>query len=161
MKILGYILAFVIAVFALIPTKNLFFLMQKELASQQIIVNVDKIGEFPFDLGLNNVDIFYKNIKVSHVDNINLLALIVFNKIDIKNIKINFQNLFIKYLDVKISIFNPLKIYIKGKGNFGDIDGIVNLKDRILKVYIINLKNNNIKYFLKKDKKGYFYATKF
>ena len=161
MKILGYILAFLIAVFAFIPTKNLFFLMQKELSSQQIIINSDKIREFPFDLGLNNVDIFYKNIKVSHIDNINLLALIIFNKINIKNIKINFQNLFIKDLNAKISILNPLKIYIKGKGNFGDINGVINLKDRILKIYIINLKYNNIKYFLKKDKKGYFYATKF
>ena len=161
MKILGYILVFLIAVFAFVPTKNLFFLLQKDFSSQQVIINANEIKEFPFDLGLNDIDVFYKKIKISHIDKINFLTFLVFNRVDIKNIKINFQNLFVNNLNAKISLFNPMKIYIKGHGNFGDIDGIINLKDKILKIYIINLKNNNIKYFLKKDKKGYFYATKF
>ena len=84
-----------------------------------------------------------------------------FNSLKATNIDIDFGNLNISNLDITYSIINPSKIYIKGDSNFGRIDGIVDLIDRKIKVYILNLSNSTLKAILRKDKKGYFYYELF
>jgi hypothetical protein len=65
-------------------------------------------------------------------------------------------------LDDAIStILNPTNIIVKGKSNFGVIDGEINIPKRSGKIYIRNITNSEIKKFLKKDKKGYYYYAKF
>ena len=69
--------------------------------------------------------------------------------------------LIIDSLKAFYTLFYPIKVFIKGKSNFGKIDGNIDLVKREIKIYILNLTDNSIKSFLKKDKKGYFYYAKF
>jgi len=161
MKILGYILLFFTFFIAFLPQENIFFKLQNILAKEKIFLNVNTIKENPFSLSLNKINVYYKDINISNINNIDILMGLFFNKISSKDIKINFQNLKINYLNIDYALYNPLNILLQGKANFGNIKGYINLKNQKGKIYILDLKNTNLQYFLKKDKKGYFYEISY
>jgi len=160
MKFLTIFLSFFIGLIVFMPKDNLFFTLQKELKKENIYINSD-IKSNIIDLSLSNSKVFINGINLATIKQTTILPLLVFNKIELKNIKIDFNNLNINNLKIQYSLLNPINIIIKGKSNFATIDGFVNLKNRDMKIYLLNLTNNSIKPFLKKDKKGYFYAQKF
>ena len=157
MRIISYIVLFFISLIAFLPQENIFFEIQKLLSKNKIYINVDSFNNKPYTLHLRNVKIYYNNVNFLDVDEIKTLLFFIFNKIQLENIKLNFQNLKINILNIKYNLFDPYEIIINGISNFGNIDGYINLKNKKGKIYILNLKNNNLKYFLKKDQKGYFY----
>ena len=59
------------------------------------------------------------------------------------------------------SIFHPTVVYVKGTSNVGMIEGTIDLLAKKLIFYFPNLKSKNLQTILKKDKRGYFYATTF
>jgi len=160
MKFLIIIFSFSIGFIIFMPKENLFFTLQKELSKQNIYIDT-KIKNNLFTLNLKNSHIFVNGINIANIKQTSVLALLLFNKIDIHNININFNNLKIKTLYIQYSILNPLKIDINGISNFANIKGDIDLKTNTLKVYLLNLTNNPIKSFLHRDQKGYFYVQKF
>jgi hypothetical protein len=114
-----------------------------------------------FSLTLKDSKVFVNKINFFNIQKTTILPLIVYNKIEMNNIKIDFKNLKINNINIIYSIINPMKITIKGSANFANIQGSIDLKTKKLKVYLLNLTNNSIKSFLKKDKKGYFYVQTF
>ena len=161
MKYIGYFLLFLIFFTIFLPRENMFFSLQDILTKDKIYVNTKNIENNIFDLSLNNNKIYYKDINIAKINKIKSLLFIIYNKVELKNIKLNFQNLKINFLNFKYALFSPYKILISGLANFGKIDGFIDIKKEKGKIYLLNLKDNNIKYFLKKDKKGYFYEIAF
>lgn len=158
-KFFLFLLGLLIGLVIFMPKDNLYYTAQKFLAKEKVYINSDiKSGLI---LDLSNGKIYQNGIDFADFQNVKILPFLLFNKIEAKNIEINMQNLRIDNLNISYSILNPVKVYIKGMANFGKIDGEVNLLKREIKVYILNLTNGNIKSFLKKDKKGYFYYAKF
>jgi len=160
MKTLAIILSFFIGLVVFVPKENLFFTLQKELNKQHICIDT-KTKENLLSLKLRNSKIFVNNINFFNIQKTDILFLLLYNKINIENIKIDFKNLKINHLNIIYSVLNPLNISIKGSANFANIEGNIDLKTKKLKVYLLNLTNSSIKSFLKKDKKGYFYVQTF
>ena len=161
MRILGYILLFIIVFIGSFPKENLIFSLQKELNTKNIHINFDNIKDYSFELLLKNVDLVYKNIDFLKASNLKIKMFFITNTISGKNIDLNFQNIKLKNVNVTYTLFAPKKIIIRGDSNIGIIDGEVDLLKNKLKIYFVNLSNNDIKYFLKHDNKGYFYETYF
>jgi len=160
MKFLTIIISFFIGIIIFMPKENLFFTLQKELKKENIYINTTTSSNL-FNLHLKDSSIFVNGINIAKIKNTDILPLIFFNQINIKNIKIDFNKLNINNLTLTYSILNPLYINIKGKSDFANIIGDIDLKNRKIKIYLLNLTNNTIKSFLRKDKKGYFYAQQF
>jgi len=160
MKTLTIIISILLGVILFMPKENLFFTLQKELSKQNIYINT-KTSSNLLSLNLSNSTIFVDKMDLAKIKQTNILPLIFFNKIELNKISINFNNLQIKHLNIIYSILDPFKIKIDGNSNFANITGIINLKNHKLKIYLLNLTNNTIKSFLKKDKKGYFYVQTF
>lgn len=160
MKFLTIILSFFIGLIIFMPKENLFFTLQKELKKENIFINT-KASSNLIDLKLDNSKIFVNKINIANIESIKITPLLFFNKIDLKNIKIDFNHLNIDNLNLTYSILTPFNVDIKGSSNFATIKGFIDLKNRNMKIYLLNLTNKTIKSFLKKDKKGYFYAQKF
>jgi len=153
--LIGFFLGFII----FMPKNNLYFTLQKYLSKKNIYIN-SKIDS-SVSLNLKNGIIYYNGMDIITFDKVKILPFIFFNKIEAYNLKIKFQNLKIRKIDIVYSIVNPFKVYINGNSNFGEIKGNVNLLKKHIKIYILNLSNNILKKFLKKDKKGYFYYATF
>lgn len=160
MKFLTIILSFFIGLIIFMPKENLFFTLQKELKKENIFINT-KTSSNLIDLKLDNSKIFVNKINIANIESIKITPLLFFNKIDLKNIKIDFNHLNIDNLNLTYSVLTPFNVDIKGSSNFATIKGFIDLKNRNMKIYLLNLTNKTIKSFLKKDKKGYFYAQKF
>jgi hypothetical protein len=140
------------------PKDNLYYTLQKYLEKEKVYINSDiKSG---IDLKLINGTVYYNKMDVLTFKNIDILPFILFNEIKADNIKI-IDKYKINSIKAFYTIFYPIKIFIKGKSSFGELDGYVDLVKREIKVYILNLTDTSLKNFLKKDKKGYFYYAKF
>jgi len=156
----SFLIGFYIGFIIFIPKNELIFTIEKYLKKENIYINA-KYKESLFSEEIKNAKIFINSINLIEFKKAKILPLLFYNKININNISINFKNLKINNLNITYFIINPFKILIKGNSNFGKINGFIDLKKRILKVYIINLTNSNLKTFLRRDKKGYFYYEKF
>jgi len=159
-KIFIFLIGLIIGLTVFMPKKSLYFTLQHFLQKEKIYIN-SEINSNIISLNLKNGTIFYKGIDAIKFKDIVIYPFLLFNNIKANNINIDFENLNINNLDLAYSIINPLKIYIKGDSNFGKIDGVVDLVNRKIKVYILNLNNSTLKAILKKDKKGYFYYESF
>ena len=158
-KFLIFLAGLLLGIIFFMPKDNLYYTAQKFLAKENIYINSSvKSG---INLDLTNGKVYQNGIEFMDFQEIKVTPFLVFNKIKANNIKINFQNLNINNINITYSIINPLKVYISGTSNFGKIKGNINLIKKEVKVYILNLTNNNLKSFLRKDKKGYFYYAKF
>jgi len=159
-KFFIFLIGLIIGLTVFMPKKSLYFTLQHFLQKEKIYIN-SEINSNIISLNLKNGTIFYKGIDAIKFKDIVIYPFLLFNNIKANNINIDFENLNINNLDLAYSIINPLKIYIKGDSNFGKIDGVVDLVNRKIKVYILNLNNSTLKAILKKDKKGYFYYESF
>ena len=158
-KIFIFLTGFLMGIIFFMPKDNLYYTAQKYLAKENIYINSSvKNGAV---LDLKNGKVYQNGIDFASFKNIKIMPFLFFNKITAEDIKINLQNLNIDNLNITYSVINPIKVYINGSSNFGKITGEINLIKKEIKVYILNLTNNNIKSFLRKDKKGYFYYAKF
>ena len=159
-KFFIFLIGLIIGLTVFMPKKSLYFTLQHFLQKEKIYIN-SEINSNIISLNLKNGTIFYKGIDAIKFKDIVIYPFLLFNNIKANNINIDFENLNINNLDLAYSIINPLKIYIKGDSNFGKIDGVVDLVNRKIKVYILNLNNSTLKAILKKDKKEYFYYESF
>ena len=158
-KFTVFIVGLFLGLIVFMPKDNLYFTLQKYLAKENIYIN-SKINSFN-TLNLENGTVYYNGMDIITFNKIKIFPFVFFNRIDVNNLKIKLENLDIKQADITYSILNPLKVYIKGSSNFGDIDGEIDLIKRKIKIYILNLNNRFLKNMLKKDKKGYFYYAAF
>lgn len=161
MKKVFYVVLFFISFIWFFPKDNLFFSVQDILSKNQIYLPSVKVEDKGYKLNIKDVKIYYNKMDIGSIENIDFFSFLVYNRIFLSNIKLNFQDLFIKKLNINYFIVSPFKISIVGDANFGKIDGFFDLKDKKGKIYILDIKNNDIKSLLNKDKKGYFYAFSF
>ena len=161
MKKVFYVVLFFISFIWFFPKDNLFFSVQDILSKNQIYLPSVKVEDKGYKLNIKDVKVYYNKMDIGSIENIDFFSFLVYNKFYLSNIKLNFQDLFIKKLNINYFIVSPFKISIVGDANFGKIDGFFDLKDKKGKIYILDIKNNDIKSLLNKDKKGYFYAFSF
>ena len=160
MKKAFYLVLFFLSFFWFFPKESLFFSLQDTLAKNRIYLP-SKVKDKGYKLNIKKTKIYYNKIDFGKIENIDFFSFLIYNKAFLSNIKLNFQELFIKKLDISYFVLSPFKVNIVGDANFGKIDGFLDLKDKKGKIYILDIKNNDIKSLLNKDKKGYFYAFSF
>ena len=158
-KFLIFLCGLIFGLIVFMPRDNLYYTLQKYLSKENIYINSDI--DSSININLKKGTVYYNGMDLVTFNKVIISPFIFFNKIEADNIKIKFQDLKITKIDVIYSIINPLKVYIKGSSNFGEINGYIDLVKRKIKIYILNLNNNFLKNFLKKDKKGYFYYVSF
>ncbi|GAB6075072.1 hypothetical protein [Nautilia lithotrophica] len=161
-KFFAILLGFIIGFYFFMPKKNLFYLIQNKLYQTYNIALKTDIKSNIFKLSLTNGNIYFKNIKIATFKNADIYPYIIYNKIEISNIKIPINNLIIYKSKLIQTITNPLIIKIKAFSNFAKkIYGEIDISKKEIKLYFNDIKNKSIKQILKKDKKGYYYYEKF
>jgi len=157
MRLLLIIVGFLSSLIIFMPKSNLYFKLQELLQTKNIYINSDIKDSFVLEL--KNGIVYINKMDVIKFKDCKILPFILYNNLKCDNI--NFLNNYKLNLNTTYSILNPTNIIVKGKSNFGVIDGEINIPKRSGKIYIRNITNSEIKKFLKKDKKGYYYYAKF
>jgi len=161
MKILLSIILFIISTIVFIPQSNILFTLQKNMQKEKIYLNYYKLTQHPFNLTLEKNTIIYDKIKIANISNISTLIGLFYNKIDISNVSISFNNLKIDKIILTNNILSPFIINIKAISKFANISGYIDLKNKKIILHFAKLKNKNLQKLLQHNKQGYFYEESF
>lgn len=164
------ILGIFFAWFALVifmPKTELYYALEKKLEKEEIKLNEQSINEGLFSLNVNDVDIYFKGVKVATIQNLSFFTVLFYTHIEVKKLIFDklLQNKVPKMAekaDIAYNILSPLTINIDANGTFGIVKGEVSLSSYKIHLNFIEVgKIDTIQPFLKKDAKVWFYEKSF
>ena len=140
------------------PKKELYFLLEKSLYEKGIVIDNEEIVEGILSLTIKHPSIYFNGLDMATVDEIRLWSLVLYTKLDFNNFKVTnelISDLSSDSIDISHSILSLTKIFITSSGQLGDVNGTVELKERVIHLDIPNGENADLfKRYLKKDKKN-------
>jgi hypothetical protein len=127
---IGYIVFLLFIAF--IPIKNLYFLGQEELLKKNIFVNESSISTFFVSTTIEGATFYFEDIKALNAKSIGINIFGLYNSFYFEDINIDkalkdFLPLKIQDLSIVYSILYPTKAFISGEGDFGVLEGYVDL----------------------------------
>lgn len=135
----AYAVFFLLALMYFTPKESLYFLLEKELKTYDVIISNEELKDSGFTLKLENAELFVKSIKSASAKEVNVKIFALYNSVTLSDITLSsvaasFIPLKIDELSVAYSILNPLKIKAYGVGEFGEAGAAFNLLDRTLHI---------------------------
>jgi hypothetical protein len=167
-KIIGgfFLLLIFLVIFA--PKEQIYYLIEKNLEKEKIIISNENFKETPFGFTIDNADIYFEGIKMAHIKSLSLNIFLLYNQLKLESVEIDkgFQNIAPKSIDTLSAVFSiikPYKIAIDGVGSFGEVKGGVylNMNKLFLRFPKTDKDIRVFRKFLKKDKKGLYYEKFF
>ena len=155
------------AILIFMPKQKFYYTLERELLKQGVEINEKSIEEGIFSLNITDAKIYVKGIEVANIDEINFFTLLFYSNVTISSIIIDdylkeYTPGDINKLIIMHSLLAPLKAFVTISGDFGIAEGIVDVKNRDLRIDIVDIeKVKSIKSMLKKDEKGWYYETSF
>jgi hypothetical protein len=174
-KILLNILIFFIALFVAtiltLPKENLWFKMEELAFKKEVIFSDEILSSNPVFLNIENLTLSVAGMEALKFEKAQVLPLLFFNTIEISNLNVGkdlqqFKEIAIEKLVVTYSVFQPIKIFLDGEGEFGTLKGRVNVLENTIDILLFpseKLKKVNeiMKHFKKLENGGYVYNAKF
>ena len=145
------------------PKQELYFLLEKELEKNDIIISNEKFTDKWFGLEISDADIYLKGIKVAQAKQLNLNVFFFYNQLTVDSITTdkgihNVAPKSIEDITATFTLLKPYKIAIESRGSFGFIEGGAYLNLNKLLLRFNQAKEiNSFRKFLKKDAKGLYY----
>ncbi len=162
-----FLFTFIISFIAFMPKKNIYFYIEKELNKNRVLIYNEKIKETPIELDIKDGIINYQGLDIAKFNDINFKPYLFINTLKAKGIKLldiakEALDLEIDSIVLKETLLKPFIITIQADGNFGKAIGYIDLKNRLIHIEIVDAQNIlNLKRFLRKNKKGWYYERKF
>ncbi|UFH59302.1 hypothetical protein [Sulfurovum mangrovi] len=166
-KILTLIVVLWLALIVMMPKQEIYYLLEQELAKQDIKISSEKIREGWFTFTLKEPSIYVKGIKVATVEELEVFTLLFYTRGSLKGLLLDrslerFAPREVDQAVVTHSVVNPLNMMITASGIFGEADGSVNLMERQLRMrFSQSNKLGMLRSKLKKDGEGWLYETSF
>jgi len=164
-KILLLLVVFLFSVIVFAPKRELYYLLERELLKQDIIINNAQIDSGLFTLTLTGLQIYVKGIEVARVDEVEIFSLLAYNRVSATGIETE-SSLYrvlptkVKSVELEYQIFNPTAIQIDTNGTFGRASGSVDTNKMHLKL-IEEGAITALKPMLKKSEEGWYYELSF
>jgi hypothetical protein len=159
-RIIGGFFLFILFLWLFSPKQELYYLLEKELKKNDIIISNETVKDTWFGINLQNADVYVKGVRMAQIADLELNIFFLHNTLTINEIKTNeaVHNVAPKVINqalVKYSIMNPLNIELNGLGSFGTLEGNVNLIEKEITVLFPVAKDiKAFRKFLKKDETG-------
>ncbi|MFT7879461.1 MAG: hypothetical protein ABXS91_03615 [Sulfurimonas sp.] len=166
-KIVTVIVVLWLAVIVMMPKQEIYYLLEQELAKNDIKISSEKIGEGWFTFTLKEPSIYVKGIKVATVKEIELFTLLFYTRGTLEGLQLDpslerFAPREIDHAVVTHSVVNPMNMIIDANGLFGEAAGSVNVMERGIRMKFSQRKNlGMLSSKLKKDGEGWLYETSF
>ncbi|HHB94453.1 MAG TPA: hypothetical protein ENK88_04840, partial [Campylobacterales bacterium] len=80
-KIIGgfFLLLIFLVIFA--PKQQIYYLLEKELAKNDIVISNEKFSDNLLGLSISDADIYVKGIKMAHIKSVDLDIFLLYNKL--------------------------------------------------------------------------------
>lgn len=162
-----YILCIVIV---LIPKEKLFFTAESFLAENHLFLSGETLSNRFFYLDIENAQVMADDLEIGSIETIRMMPWVAFNRITITSVSLapayrSFLPEKIDEIVLTYSVLHPLSIDIRGKGDFGECSGTVDLADQ--KVRVVFEPTQQLRQYpllvfkLHKEKEGLVYESAF
>lgn len=139
-KIFTYLILTLLIVIVLLPKTQGYYYLENVLKKQNIIISNETNSDLGLSFHINNANIYYNKMKVCKLEKSFILFTLFYNHLNISDVKIS--NDFAQFIPQNIEnisfshhIFLPHKISMHANGDFGLMNGWVDLWER--KIYIL------------------------
>lgn len=154
-RLFGGFFLLIIFLWLVSPKQELYFLLEKELEKNDIIISNEHFVDTWYGLKISDADIYVKGIKIATAQSLELQIFFLYNKLTVDNIKTEVEPKSIDTITAVFNVIKPYKVAIKSSGSFGSIAGGIYIMDKKLLLRVIEAKNiKAFKKFLKHDTKG-------
>jgi len=138
-KVFLVLLSFYLAIVFLMPKVSLYYTLKTLLAQQHVVLQQTKVKDRWFDLKISGLKLYYDGIESAEVETVKILPWLFFNQIKAENLKAgkDVKKMFDFQADevlIRHSVIAPFVAEISASGNFGKIDGTLELKKGKLKL---------------------------
>ncbi len=169
-KILWFF-AFIYMIIIFLPKTEMYYQLESYLKQNQIVFNDESTRDILGVFSVKNARVFYEKLEVGKIDSMNFYPFIFYNKFSIN--KASFNNSLKQFVPKNIenisfsnTIFYPIKIWISGNGDFGDLSGEIDLNKRKISIRLKPAANFLSKYSdiarnFTKDKDQYIYEKNY
>ena len=151
----------------MMPKQEMYYLLEQELAKEDIKISSEKISEGLFTLTVKDPSVYVKGIKVATIKEIHLFTLLFYTRGSLEGLLLDsslerFAPREIDQAVVTYSVLNPVNVAIEANGVFGEADGKVNLIQKQVTMRFSQSQNlGMLRSQLKKDGEGWLYETSF
>ena len=167
-KKIGTVIAVLwLAIIVMMPKQEMYYLLEQELAKEDIKISSEKISEGLFTLTVKDPSVYVKGIKVATIKEIHLFTLLFYTRGSLEGLLLDsslerFAPREIDQAVVTYSVLNPVNVAIEANGVFGEADGKVNLIQKQVTMRFSQSQNlGMLRSQLKKDGEGWLYETSF
>ena len=170
-KLFIYVVVFFTFFIIFLPKESFYYLLEKELQKQQVIISNEDKNEKLFSFDIKNADVYYQGINIGVIEKTDFTTYLFYTKINFDNVSFldslsSFAPTPIDNISIEHSILNINKIKIDAKGVFGELTGDLNIFARELKIELKasdKMKNSYSKLLknMRFDNERYLYEYKF
>jgi len=167
-----YALLFIVALMVFVPKKSLYYLVERELQKEHIVIDNEVLEEKLFGLEIEHGEIYVSGVQVAKIMSTSLKPYLVYNAMELEGVRISgvaksFLPTRIEHATLSYVVWHPTRMKIVADGEFGHLTGVVELKKRVFLMHLSPTKSFVEKYSsllrrMKKAKKGeYIYERRF
>ena len=130
-----YIFITVFFVIVFLPKISLYYKAEELLHSKQIVFMGESLSDNGISFSLKEARLYYDDLYVANFSEISITTLLLYNKLHVDAFTLSsemkqFLPQEVEYLDVSYSVIDPLHVNISASGEFGELEGSVNVRDR-------------------------------
>jgi len=156
-----------LALLLFMPKAELYYTLEKALATKDITLNEKSINEGLFSLSVREITVYVKGIALAKIDELNFFTLLFCSTLRIDNLIVD------EALHAKVpaltqqayvhhTLLSPLTLAVDANGSFGTVTGEIDLKNREVQMNFVETKDiSMIQSSLTKSEKGWTYETSF
>lgn len=133
--VLFYIFSFCILAGLFAPKENLYYWLENKLQNGHIVVT----GEVPHDnmlrLSVDGGRVYYDDLHIADLNKTNFFSVLFYSRLDVS--AFHFSNAInfmlpkeVQFIRITYSILNPLRAIVSSEGDFGTINGSIELKSK-------------------------------
>jgi len=154
-----------IAVMFFMPKKELYYMLEKKLSTQNIIIAGEALEEGVLSLTVKHPVFYFGGAPIATAKDITLWSLLVYTKADIIGMLVAeglATETSIAELHTVHSVLSPWMVQVVGESSLGTLNGEVALDERRIHINMSKgSKNRAFAKILKKGKEGWYYESKF
>jgi hypothetical protein len=155
------------ALLLFMPKKAIYYKLEEVLAKSEIKINEESINEGLFSLTIQKPKVFVKGIQIATIEKIDIFTVLFFTKLNLDILKLDesfnaMSPTNIESIQATHSILGMMNIKLDVSGEFGYVDGNVDVKAKTLRMDFNDTRAlESLKPKLKEDEKGWYYETDF
>jgi hypothetical protein len=134
-KFFGYVAFFMLSLMYFTPKESIYYFAEQTLKNYKVVISDEAVIDRGFTLRLEHLDVYVESIESAKIDEVEIALFGLYNKVEAKNIFLS--SVAASFLPVKIddiqivySVLSPLKATLNAVGEFGEVHGVVNIKEK-------------------------------